>query len=85
MIEREGGLAFLQRFSKLRSLQAAVEEYYNGAFSPELTQALQFAEESGVTAGLVLKHIKAEADSKATTTLSSTRYQTNLYYIETLI
>lgn len=64
IIEREGGPEFLRRFTKLGAIQKAVDEYYHKAFSPEIIQALQFVQESKITAELMAKHAKASGEEK---------------------
>jgi hypothetical protein len=44
--DKEGGIAFLAKFTKMAALQSAIDEYYQKAFSPEIIQALQFVQES---------------------------------------
>ncbi|HHW7446407.1 TPA: hypothetical protein ACU16Q_000600 [Pasteurella multocida] len=45
-------------FNKFRNLQVAVDEYYNSAFSPEISQAISFVEESEIAVSIVSKHRK---------------------------
>lgn len=82
IIEREGGVEFLRRFTRMGALQKAIDEYYNRAFSPEIIQALQFIQESKLAAELVAKHAKASGEEKDTLTFSESRFQTNLFYIQ---
>lgn len=82
IIEREGGIEFLRRFTKLRAIQDAIDEYYHKAFSPEIIQALQFVQESKIAAELMAKHAKASGEEKDTLTFSESRFQTNLFYIQ---
>lgn len=80
--EREGGLAFLKRFTKMGAVQRAIDEYYSSAFSPEIVQALQFVQESKMAAELLAKHAKVGGEDKEVLTFSESRFQTNLFYIQ---
>lgn len=82
LIEREGGIEFIRRFTKMGAVQNAVDEYYNRAFSPEIIQALQFVQESKVAAELISKYAKASGEEKDILTFSESRFQTNLFYIQ---
>ena len=54
--DKEGSLDFFKRFTALKSVKGAIDEYYHRAFSPEIVQALQFVQESSVSAGIIAKH-----------------------------
>lgn len=82
VFEKEGKNVFLNKFTKLKTLQGAIDEYYNKAFSPEITQALQFVQESSLSASLISKHATAAGEEKEQRTFSDTRFQTNLFYIQ---
>jgi len=79
---REGGIEFLKRFTKLGTVQRAIDEYYNKAFSPEIIQALQFVQESKLAAELMAKHAKVAGEEKEVLTFSESRFQMNLFYIQ---
>ena len=80
--EKEGGLAFLAKFTKMAAIQSAIDEYYQRAFSPEIIQALQFVQESSLSAGLISKHANLGVTDKETFTASESRFQANLFYIQ---
>jgi len=80
--EAEGGLEFLNKFSKLSHIQRAVDEYYNYAFSPEIATALQFVQDSKIAAELLAKYGKLTSENKETLSFSETRFQVNLLYIQ---
>ena len=82
VIEREGGIEFLRRFTKMGDVQGAIDEYYNSAFSPEILQALEFVQESKIAAELMAKHAKAGAEQKDALKFSESRFQTNLFFIQ---
>lgn len=82
IIEKEGGVDFLKRFTKLASVQHAINEYYSNAFSPEIIQALQFVQESKLAAELISKHAKVSGEEKDSFSFSESRFQTNLFYIQ---
>ena len=80
--EAEGGHKFLERFSGLRHLRNAINEYFNHAFSPEIAKALQFVQNSKLAAELVAKHSKISSERNDSVSFSETKFQTNLLYIE---
>lgn len=82
IIEKEGGVEFFRRFTKIGAIQKAIDEYYNRAFSPEIIQALQFVQESKIAAELLAKHAKVSAEEGETFTFSESRFQTNLFFIQ---
>lgn len=84
--ERVGTPEFLLRFSKFKAIKDAIDEYYDHAFSPEIPTALQFIENSQLSAELVARHLIAEAKSGASTNTQTTKkeekFQTNLLSLE---
>ncbi len=78
--EKESGI--LPNFIKFKSLNAAIDEYYLHAFSPEIIHALQFVQESKVAAEFLSKHAKASGEQKESLSFSENRFQTNLLYIQ---
>lgn len=70
------------RFGKFKALTDAIDEFYNGAFSPEIMTALTFVNESSLSAGLLSKYFKAGGEKVSTQSFSETRYQTNILYIQ---
>jgi hypothetical protein len=82
IIEREGGIEFFKRFSKIADIKKAIDEYYSRAFSPEIIQALQFVQESKIAAELLSKYAKLSGEEKEALTFSEARFQTNLFYIQ---
>lgn len=82
VIEREGGVEFLRRFTKMAAVQKAIDDYYSHAFSPEIIQALQFVQESKLAAELIAKYARASGEQKEVLTFSESRFQTNLFFIQ---
>lgn len=80
--EREKSSRILGNVTKFRNINKAVEEYYSGAFSPEIQYALNFVEQSKITAELVLKYVGAAAEKGKGMSFTEVRFQTNLMYIE---
>jgi hypothetical protein len=78
--DRESGL--LPKFFKFRDLNAAINEYYLHAFSPEIIHALQFVQQSKIAAELLCKYAKASGEQQENITFSESRFQTNLLYIQ---
>lgn len=79
--EKEGSGLFA-RFSKIKLLKQAIDEYYAGAFSPEITQAIEFVRDTSTSVELITTNIKAEAGDKNQTKVFSTRFQNCLFYIK---
>ncbi|EMQ2876387.1 hypothetical protein V9N52_001630, partial [Vibrio navarrensis] len=71
-----------QRFSKLNALKKSVDEFYLNAFSPEIISAINFAEESALSASILNKNFKAEGEEKEKIEFSESRFQINLLYIQ---
>ena len=82
LYEMEGKIEFLKRFSKLKAIQDAIDEYYQRAFSPEIIQALQFIQESKVAAELMAKYANASASQTEKLSFSESKFQMNLFYIQ---
>jgi len=76
----------LLRYPRFRALKAAIEEYYNSAFSPEIATALQFVEDSKLAADIMVKHAGASVGGHASTATTSKRndqkFQTHLLTIQ---
>lgn len=80
--EQEGKVSKLFNYGKFASLNAAIDEYYLSAFSPEIIQALSFVQESKLAAELLHKHAKLKGEAKDSITFSESRFQINLFYIQ---
>lgn len=63
------------------SIKAAIDEFYEHAFSPEIITALNFIEHADVGAKLLAKHAEATANASVTSEAGGQRFQTNLLYI----
>ena len=74
------------RYPKFKALRAAIAEYYNGAFAPEIPTALQIMENTDYAAELMIKHSELSASAKASTHTSrkseNKTFQTNLLTIQ---
>jgi len=81
-VYEKGGYELVKRFRKLEAVKAAIDEYYNKAFSPEIIQALHFVQESKIAAELMAKHAKAAGEETDTLSFSESRFQLNLAYIQ---
>ena len=79
--ERERSSRILGNITKFRNINKAIEEYYSGAFSPEIQYALNFVEQSKLAAELVLKYMGTTAEKSKEVSFSEVRFQTNLVYI----
>ncbi|WP_147173454.1 P-loop ATPase, Sll1717 family [Pseudomonas sp. SJZ079] len=80
--EQEGAISKLLNYTKFASLNAAIDEYYLSAFSPEIIQALSFVQESKLAAELLHKHATLKGEAKDSVTFSESRFQINLFYIQ---
>lgn len=84
--ERERSWPILGNKIKFTALNKAIDEFYQQAFSPEIINAIQFAEEANIAAEIIAKFnsfgVKLGADDKTTITFSESRFQTNLLYIQ---
>lgn len=80
--ERELKDAFIKRFSKFYTLKKSINGFYLNAFSPEIISAMNFAEESSLSAGIINKHFKINGLEKEKIEFSETRFQINLLYIQ---
>lgn len=80
--EKEGTISRLLNYSKFASLNAAIDEYYMNAFSPEIIQALSFVQESKLAAELLHKHANFRESSKNSTNFLENRFQINLFYVQ---
>ena len=76
---------FLVRFTKLRALKSALDDFYNSAFSPEIIKILNFVENSERSMSLIAKYmdnqISTSASKKTEKRDSNTTFQTNLLRI----
>ena len=70
------------KYRAFAALDAAIQEYYLHAFSPEIISALQFVQQSKLAAELLSKHAKASGEETETLSFSESRFQTNLLYIQ---
>lgn len=72
----------MNKFLRFKSLKKAIDEFYANAFSPEIVYALQFAEDSKVSAELLAHYAKVGGEKTSGITFTETRFQTNLLYIQ---
>jgi hypothetical protein len=82
ILEKEPASSHLLNFSKFKALNAAIDEYYMNAFTPEILQALSFVQESKLAAELLAKHAHAGGEQKESLQFSESRFQINLMYIQ---
>ena len=74
----------LSKFSKgnIDVLNAAIDEYYMNAFSPEITNVMKVIDESEIVAKLISKYAEVGGNTSNKVEFTETRMQHNLYYIE---
>lgn len=80
--EKEKSTPILGKLFKFRNLEKAIDDYYHHAFSPEIINAIQFAEEAKDAAEIISKYVKLGVEDNATVVFSESRYQVNLLYIQ---
>ena len=80
--KREIKHPLLQRFSKFKALKDSVDEFYLNAFSPEILSAINFAEESSLSASILNKNFNIAGAEKSKIEFSESRFQVNLLYIQ---
>jgi hypothetical protein len=82
VLDKEGVVSKLLNYSKFGAINAAIDEYYYSAFSPEIVQALSFVQESKLAAELLSKHANLKGEEREVITFSESRFQINLFYIQ---
>lgn len=82
IFEREGGIEFFKRFTKLQEIKECIKDYYSDAFSPEITFALQFVQETSVSAKLLAQYLDVGVSEKELSKFTEERFQLNLFYIQ---
>ncbi len=79
--DKEAGLA-IEKFFKFRNLTNAIAAYYQNAFNPEIIYAMQFVEESSISAKILSDFAKLGGEAKDTVTFTESRFQLNLMFIQ---
>lgn len=76
---------FLKRFTKLKSLKLAMDDFYDNAFSPEIIKVLNFVENSEKSIALIAKYADQQLNmggaKKVEVRDSNATFQTNLLRI----
>lgn len=67
--------------SNLEPLLAAIDEYYNKAFAPEIINALKIVDKSDVAAKLICQYAEVGGGESSTQEFTEQRLQMNLFYI----
>jgi hypothetical protein len=80
--ERYKQSGILGRFGKFGDLIKAVDEYYKQAFSPEIIHAINFVEESKISAELLSKYANLGGEESTQVSFDERRFQTNLLYLQ---
>lgn len=70
------------KYSKLHNLKKAIDDYYVNAFSPEIISAINFIEESKLSAELIAKYAKIGGEKTSGISFTEKRFQSNLLFIE---
>jgi hypothetical protein len=79
---REKDRSLLSKFKLFDNLANAIDQFYNHAFSPEIVNAIQFAEEASASAELIASIAKVGVLNKLSTNFSESSFQVNLLYIQ---
>jgi hypothetical protein len=72
----------IAKYFKYRALNNAIDDYYEDAFSPEIINAIQFVEESAISASLLSQYANADSNRSSKKTFTESKYQINLLYIQ---
>jgi len=67
---------------KMKSVLAAIDEYYMNAFSPEIIYALDFIENNKIAAELIAKYLRVGGEVSQSSTFHESKFQVNLLYIQ---
>ena len=67
---------------KFNSIKKAIDEYYHHAFAPEVTNVLNFVENSKEAAEIVFKHLKIAGEMNSGISFQESKFQTNLMFIQ---
>lgn len=70
------------QYPKFINLKNAIDEYYAKAFAPEIIHALQFVDKANIAAKLLSKHSNIGAEIGFEDTVTESKFQTNLLYIQ---
>lgn len=80
--EREGIISHLLNYPLFAAVDDAINEFYNSAFKPEIIQALEFIQESKLSAELIAKYLNVKGENKTGTKIGESKFQINLMYIQ---
>lgn len=70
------------QYPKFLALRNAIDEYYAKAFAPEIIHAMQFIDKANVAAKLLSKYSDIGTEVSFEDTITESKYQTNLLYIQ---
>ena len=79
--ERENN-SILSKFTKFRSIEKTIDEYYANAFSPEIIYAMHLVEDSKRAAELFAQYVRVGGEQSGHKDFTEQRFQTNLLYIQ---
>jgi hypothetical protein len=71
-----------KKFGAFSKLLDAIDEFYHKAFSPEIVQAIKFAEDAEISADIITQFANVGAKEKYSTVFTENQYQVNLLYIQ---
>ena len=80
--EGEQNNSLFKKFTKLHKLHKIINEYYEGAFSPEIITAFKFAQDAKVTAKLISSDAELGGSMGYENISEKSKFQINLLYIQ---
>ena len=80
--KEENIISKILQYPAFKALNDSINEYYYGAFSPEIIHAMTFVENSKMAAELLSKHANLRGEESLQLTFTESKFQINLMYIE---
>lgn len=78
----ESGFTTMRNYSLYEQLQAAISDFYNNAFSPEIIAAFNIIEKSELAAEVFSKHINLLGKHENSNSIDGSFFQINLLFLE---
>ncbi len=80
--ETEGKENLLNKYIKFKAVNQAIDAYYKDAFSPEIMNAIEFVQDTSVSANLLCEYANLGGLTVTKKTFTESKYQTSLLYIQ---
>lgn len=81
IVDAEKSETIYSKHAKFKPLKEAIDDFYNKAFSPEISVAINFVKNAGIAASILFKYIELTNSDNLSTEYSETNFQLNLLYI----